>query len=719
MGVSPTQQNAPAANLAGGHSTSLPSATVAQNAARNSNDVVLVAAVSPEQQNEFVGMTAEQLMQLDLYFVPGGETPATPQSGAPTEPESSGGETDCPQGVQDTSIFGALEPAAEEGAAIVAAADPNAPVEDIQQFQGQENPDTSDACIGDLTELSLLELMNVRVSAEPTPILPQLQPVDLDTLFDRSDDAENNNRENLNEESSEDTFFPPVPDPVQPLPPFNVSPIAGSDKYTTAEDGTLIVGGSGVLKNDTDGNGDLLSVSLSSGPSNGTLTLNPNGRFTYTPNADFNGTNSFTYQASDGNGGFALAAVTLTVTAVNDAPVLTTPGTIAVTEDTATKISGISVADVDVGTGTITVTLGVLSGGLSAASGGGVAVTGSASSLTLSGTLADINAFLGGSNVTYTPALNNDADVSLSVTVNDKGNSGAGGAKADSANITLDLQPVNDAPVAGDDSFTTKEDTFLSGTVATNDSDVDGGALVFSLIGGPIVGLTFNPDGTFSYSPPLNSNGPVTFDYQVDDGKGGTDTATVTINVTPVNDAPVAGDDTFTTDEDTPFADTVAANDSDVDGDTLTYSLVGGPVAGLTFNADGSFNYAPPLNSNGPVNFTYQVADGKGGTDTATATINVNAVNDAPVAGDDSFTTKEDTNSQQQGFDERLRRGWRHADLLARRRSNRRPDLQPRRHLQLLATVELQRPGDVRLSGRRRQGRHGHRDGHHQCHAGQ
>ena len=76
----------------------------------------------------------------------------------------------------------------------------------------------------------------------------------------------------------------------------------------------------------------------------------------------------------------------------------------------------------------------------------------------------------------------------------------------------------------------------------------------------------------------------------------------------------------------------MAANDSDVDGDTLTYSLVGGPVAGLTLNADGSFNYAPPLNSNGSVIFTYQVADGKGGTDTATATINVNAVNDAPVA---------------------------------------------------------------------------------------
>ena len=86
--------------------------------------------------------------------------------------------------------------------------------------------------------------------------------------------------------------------------------------------------------------------------------------------------------------------------------------------------------------------------------------------------------------------------------------------------------------------FTTKEDTTLNSKVSTNDSDVDGDTLTYSLVGGPIVGLTFNPDGTFSYAPPPDFNGPVTFDYLVDDGKGGTDTATVTINVTPVNDAP-------------------------------------------------------------------------------------------------------------------------------------------------------------------------------------
>ncbi len=197
MGVIPTQQSAPSADPAGGQSTSHPSATVAQNAAQNMNDVVLVAAVSPEQQNEFVGMTAEQLMQLDLYFVPGGKTSAESQSGSPMASESGDGDSVCPEGEQDASIFGSLEPAAEEAAAVVAAADPNAaPVDRIEPIQ--ENPSSTGACIGDLTELSLLELMNVRVAAEPTPVLPQLQPVDLDNLFDRSDETQNNNRENLN-----------------------------------------------------------------------------------------------------------------------------------------------------------------------------------------------------------------------------------------------------------------------------------------------------------------------------------------------------------------------------------------------------------------------------------------------------------------------------------------------------------------------------------------
>ena len=700
MGVIPTQQNAPAANLAGGHSTSLPSATVALNAAQHSTDVVLIAAVAPEQQNEFVGMTAEQLMQLDLYFVPGGETPATSQSGTPAESEPGDGDSVCPEGQFDSSIFGSLEPAADEPAAIVAAADPNAAqVEGIEQ--AQENPAAPGACIDDLTELSLLELMSVRVSAEPTPILPQLQPVDLDTLFDRSDETENNNRENLNEESSEDTFFPPVPDPVQTDPPFNVSPIAGNDKFAIAEDGTLTVTGSGVLKNDTDGNGDALSVSLISGPSSGTLTLNANGRFTYTPNADFNGTDSFTYQVSDGNGGFDSASVLLTVTAVNDAPVLAAPGTIAVTEDTPATVSGISVTDVDIGTGNITVTLSVPSGTLAATGTPGVAVGGTASALTLTGTLADINAFLGGSNVTYTPALNNGTDVNLTVTVNDKGNTGTGGAKTDSEVVTLDVQAVNDAPVAAVPASIIVTEDVASAITGISFSDVDAGTgnvtVTLSVTAGTLAAATgggvtaagsgtgsitltgtvaainsFISGGNVAYTTAADDTAAQTLTVSIDDGgntgSGGakTDSETVALNVTAVNDAPVLTvPGTISIDEDVTTALTgISVADIDAGTGNITVTLsapsgalaatssatvtVGGTAAALTltgtlaeinaFIAGANVTYTTALNNDADVNLTVTVNDkgntGTGGakTDSEVVTLDVQAVNDAPVA---------------------------------------------------------------------------------------
>ena len=132
--------------------------------------------------------------------------------------------------------------------------------------------------------------------------------------------------------------------------------------------------------------------------------------------------------------------VTINVTPVNDAPVLTVPGTITIDEDVTTALTGISVADVDAGTGNITVTLSVPGGTLAATSSGTVTVGGTATALTLTGTLADINAFLLGASVTYTTALNNDGDVNLTVTVNDKGNRQRR-RQVDSEVITLDVQP--------------------------------------------------------------------------------------------------------------------------------------------------------------------------------------------------------------------------------------------------------------------------------------
>jgi VCBS repeat-containing protein len=172
------------------------------------------------------------------------------------------------------------------------------------------------------------------------------------------------------------------------------------------------------------------------------------------------------------------------------------------------------------------------------------------------------------------------------------------------ATVTITVTCVNDAPVAEDDSYTTDEDTPLvvpAPGVLGNDSDVDGDTLTAVLVSGPSHGtLTLNPNGSFTYTPEENFVGEDSFTYQAYDGVAYSNVATVTITVTPVNDAPVAQNDSYTANEDTPLvvpAPGVLGNDSDVDGDTLTAVLVSGPSHGtLTLNPNGSFTYTPAEN---------------------------------------------------------------------------------------------------------------------------
>ena len=168
----------------------------------------------------------------------------------------------------------------------------------------------------------------------------------------------------------------------------------------------------------------------------------------------------------------------------------------------------------------------------------------------------------------------------------------------------------------------------------TNDTDVDGDALNAMLVSGPAHGsLTLNADGSFTYTPTANYNGPDSFTYKANDGQADSNVATVSINVGAVNDAPVASADSIAATEDTPARGNVLTNDTDVDGDALNAILVSGPAHGsLTLNADGSFTYTPAANYNGPDSFTYKANDGQADSNVATVSINVGAVNDAPVA---------------------------------------------------------------------------------------
>ena len=217
--------------------------------------------------------------------------------------------------------------------------------------------------------------------------------------------------------------------------------------------------------------------------------------------------------------------------------------------------------------------------------------------------------------------------------------------------ITFVVTDANCAPVAGDDSYTTDQGTPLTVDapgVLANDTDADGDELA-AIQQSPASNGTAVMDGTgsFTYTPDAGFSGIDSFTYWATDGLAHSDPATVTITVNPVNQPPVAADDSSTTNEDTPLtvaAPGVLANDADPDGDPLTAVLATGPANGsVTLSADGSFLYIPVGGFSGTDSFTYRANDGTVDSNPATVTITVNAVNHPPVAADGSVTTNEDT----------------------------------------------------------------------------
>jgi large repetitive protein len=374
--------------------------------------------------------------------------------------------------------------------------------------------------------------------------------------------------------------------------PVNDAPVAANDAYTTNEDTALTIAAPGVLGNDTDVDvSDTRTAVLvaASGPASGTLTLNADGSFTYTPGLNFNGTDSFTYQAKDAAGAPSnIATVTITVNAVNDLPTISDVVTQTVNEDTPTAALAFTVSDVET-------------------AGSGLTVTATSSNATL---VPAANIVLGGTGanrtVTITPAATQSGTATITLTVKDAN----GGTASDS--FVLTVNPVNDAPVAANDAYTTSEDTALNiaapGLLA-NDTDVDSAALTAVVVAGPTNGtLTLNANGSFSYTPKANFNGSDSFTYKANDGALDSNIATVTITVTAVNDAPVAVNDTYTTSEDTALniaAPGILGNDTDVDSGTLTAVIVVTTTHGtVTVNANGSFAYTPAANYNGPDSFT-------------------------------------------------------------------------------------------------------------------
>jgi len=253
--------------------------------------------------------------------------------------------------------------------------------------------------------------------------------------------------------------------------------------------------------------------------------------------------------------------------------------------------------------------------------------------------------------VEFTPALNFFGTATFTYSLNETDNGGNGTIADVTGTVTVTVTPVNDAPTANDDAnVSTAEDTAVAISVLANDSDVEGSTLTPSIVTPPTNGtVTVNANGTITYTPTLNYNGSDSFTYRVTDGTDNSGMATVSISVTPVNDAPVAVADSYTATEDTTLnVDAVAGvrtNDTDAEQSPLTAVLVTQATKGtVTLASDGSFSYVPSLNATGSDTFTYRVNDGVLDSAPVTVTINITAVNDIPVAVNDSgYSTNEDT----------------------------------------------------------------------------
>ena len=353
------------------------------------------------------------------------------------------------------------------------------------------------------------------------------------------------------------------------------------------------------------------------------------------PAPNFSGTITVAMQTNDGGNtgsGGALTdshSVSLSVSAVNDAPALTLPGAQSVAEDGDLTVSGVSIADIDAGASSMTLTMATSHGTITLATTTGLTVSGNGTnSLTAAGSRSALNAALSG--FSYAPAANYAGSDTMTVNVSDNGHAGSGGTKTAAGTIAVDVLPVNDVPKAVSDSYTVPEDGEVTLPLLANDTDVESDTLTVDSWTAPAHG-TVTSGTALAYKPDPNYNGPDSFTYTISDGKGGTATATVDVTVTAVNDAPVAADDSGTMLENESVTVDVLANDDDVDGDTLSVALETAPSFGsAAVNPDKTITYTPEPDFNGDVSFSYRISDGLL-HDVATVTVTTDAVNDAPT----------------------------------------------------------------------------------------
>lgn len=386
---------------------------------------------------------------------------------------------------------------------------------------------------------------------------------------------------------------------------------------TTLEDNALNIN---LLENASDSEGDILAIDSFTLPQFGNLEIInlETGEFKYTPNENFNGSDSFEFTISDGNGELVTKVVNLNITSVNDAPVIVAAIIdVAVNEDETTTVisaEAIAASFADVDDNLI------------------YSLNNDAPSW------LSIDTVTG--KVTSTNPSNDDVgSYNITITATDASNASV------SQNFVVTVNNVNDAPTAQLVNATVDEDSSVVIDVLAQANDVDAGdVLSIAEVTNSENGIVEIIEGKIKYTPNQNFNGVDKFSYTISDNNGGLVTKELTVIVNSVNDAPTVENIAQTIDEDNSVTIDVLANAVDIDGDILTIDSIGSAQNGSVEIIDGKIKYTPNANYFGSDNFEFTIKDSSGAVVTKTVTLNINSVNDAPTVAAiiENVSAKED-----------------------------------------------------------------------------
>lgn len=426
--------------------------------------------------------------------------------------------------------------------------------------------------------------------------------------------------------------------------PVNDPPVAVDDNYLTFHNTSLTTTlANGVLTNDSDPEGDGLTVSTTpvTAPAHGSVILNSNGTFTYTPTTGYIGTDSFDYQVSDGNGGVATATAEIKVSPLVTGPLLAKDDSIVTDEELTVNVDVMDNDDLPTsGSYSITSTTSPAHGSVTVLSNG---------------------------TINYTPNTNFFGTDTFDYTLTDAS------GRTSTATVTVTVDNVQDPPTASPNSASTPEDTTKSNiNILANDSDPDGDMLTVTSATAPNGTVLINGDGTIDYTPAANFTGTDTVTYTISDGNGGTATSTVLINVVPVADPPTSADKAVTVSEDGEYVFKIAdfaftdgdpgdtlvtiRIDSAVTDGRLLFAGVPATVGQVISRADiaaGKLAFRPDVNEFGShyATFDFSVSDGAlFQVSPNTITVHVTNLPDPPMATDSAIIVAEDSTNTPLGL---------------------------------------------------------------------